>query len=67
MVGISHLIINRKKFSFMEILKTVFIHQYIGVILTLLASLLASIGLVGIDGGLTSKAIFDVRFQIYFN
>ncbi len=51
----------------MEMLKTVFIHQYIGIILTLLASLLVSIGLVGIDGGLTSKAIFDVCFQINFN
>ena len=57
MVVAIHLIVHFKKFNFMEMIKEVFVHQILGIMLPLLALLFVTKSPVGVDGELVQQKL----------
>jgi hypothetical protein len=62
-VILSHLVIHYKNLNFMEMIKAIYVHLFVGVFLTYLANIFfAMVGPVVLGGGLDNLTVIDVLF-----
>jgi hypothetical protein len=62
-VILSHLFINYNNLNFMEMIKAIYVHLFIGIFLTYLANMFfAMVGPVVLGGGLDNLTVMDVYF-----